>query len=240
MTDISENFVEWLSRHSISLTNEQLSLFEVYFNELIVWNEKFNLTSITNRSQVYEKHFFDSLSISFFVPLTTPLKLADIGSGAGFPSIPLKILFPHLQISIIDSLRKRIHFLECLSEKLQLKGIRLVHGRAEDVAKEIKYRERFDIVTARAVARLQTLSELCLPFTRVGGAFIAMKGPNILDEINEASRGVEMLGSSSPTIHSLHLPNDKSERHILIYTKTRQTPSQFPRTPGMIGKSPLS
>jgi 16S rRNA (guanine527-N7)-methyltransferase len=179
------------------------------------------------------------LSIAFFVPLAQHLKLADIGSGAGFPSIPLKILFPHLQITIVDSLKKRIQFLEHLVEKLQLEHLMLIHSRAEDVANESSHRECYDIVTARAVAKLHVLSELCLPFVRVGGIFIAMKGSNILEEMNEASRGVNMLGGAHPTICSLQLPNDHSKRHILLYTKARQTPSKFPRKAGTPAKSPL-
>jgi 16S rRNA (guanine527-N7)-methyltransferase len=240
MRDTSDCFVEWLSRHSIFITQQQISLFDDYFMELITWNENINLTSITDRTQVYEKHFYDSLSISFFAPLTKNLKLIDIGSGAGFPSIPLKIIYPQLQITIVDSLKKRIYFLEHLIDKLQLKGITLIHGRAEDVARDQSHRERYDIATARAVAKLNVLTELCLPFVSVGGIFIAMKGPNVLEEINEAARGVEILGSSPPIMHSLSLPNDNSERHVLLYSKVKKSSSQFPRKAGTPAKTPLN
>jgi 16S rRNA (guanine527-N7)-methyltransferase len=239
MRDISDCFVEWLSRHSIFITQHQVSIFDQYFKELIIWNENLNLTSITDRTQVYEKHFFDSLSISLFAPLTKLLKLVDIGSGAGFPSIPLKIVYPQLQITIVDSLKKRIHFLEHLIEKLQLKDVTLIHGRAEDVARDHTHRERYDIATARAVAKLNVLTELCLPFVKVGGIFIAMKGPSVFDEIDEAARGVEILGGSRPITHRLSLPNDNSERHVLFYSKVKSSSSQFPRKAGTPAKTPL-
>lgn len=176
MDDIQKSFVERLQQQGIAIDDRQLHQFEQYYELLVEWNEKMNLTGITERDQVYTKHFYDSLTLAFYVKMPDIGNMADIGSGAGFPGIPLKIAFPHLNLTIVDSLNKRITFLKHVVETLGLEQVELIHGRAEEVARKQGYRDGFDLVTARAVARMAVLNEFCLPFTKVGGRFAAMKG----------------------------------------------------------------
>ena len=160
--------------------------FNRYFELLVEWNEKMNLTAITESDEVYLKHFYDSISASFYVDFTKELKICDVGAGAGFPSIPLKIVFPHLTVTIVDSLNKRITFLEELQKELKLEGVRFCHDRAETFAQLPEHRERYDLVTARAVARMSVLSELCMPLVKVGGQFVAMKAASAGEELEIA------------------------------------------------------
>ncbi|UUZ91309.1 16S rRNA (guanine(527)-N(7))-methyltransferase RsmG [Paenibacillus sp. P25] len=168
MDSVQKHFTELLGAQGIKLSEQQLGQFEDYYRELVDWNERMNLTGITERDQVYMKHFYDSLSVSFFIPMKDVGTVADIGSGAGFPSIPLRIAFPHLRVTIIDSLNKRIQFLNHLVSVLGLSEVQCVHSRAEDAARQKEHRDHYDLVTARAVARLAVLNEFCLPFTAVG------------------------------------------------------------------------
>lgn len=238
--DVIENhFDQLLKAQGISLSPDQFKQFSDYYNQLIIWNEKMNLTGITEREEVYLKHFYDSLSLSFFVPLDSISTLADIGSGAGFPSIPLKIVYPHLKITIVDSLNKRIHFLEHLVSVLQMSNVSCVHGRAEDLARNVKYREQFDIVTARAVARLNVLNELCIPFVINSGQFIAMKGSDPTDELKEAEYSLKQLKAKFIKIHSFILPIEQASRHIILIKKYAATPKQYPRKAGIPSKEPL-
>jgi 16S rRNA (guanine527-N7)-methyltransferase len=239
--DVTEKkFNELLQAQGISLSPYQFKQFSDYYEQLILWNEKMNLTGITEREQVYIKHFYDSVSLSFYVPLNTVHTLADIGSGAGFPSIPLKIVYPHLQITIIDSLNKRINFLKHIVNLLQLTEVSCVHGRAEDIARIDKYRDHFDVVTARAVARLNILNELCLPFVVKSGSFVAMKGSDPTDELNEAEFSTKQLKAVFTEVHSFELPIEQSKRHIIVFQKTAATPKQYPRKAGILSKEPLS
>ncbi|MNH88905.1 Ribosomal RNA small subunit methyltransferase G [compost metagenome] len=239
MDPIQLQFIELLKKQSISLNEIQLKQFETYYNELVEWNEKINLTAITERDQVYMKHFYDSLSISFQTSLSSIVSLADIGSGAGFPSIPLKIVFPHLQITIVDSLNKRITFLKQLLEKLGIDDVKCIHGRAEDIARIFAYRDSFDLVTARAVARLSVLNEFCLPFVKNGGTFIAMKGSEVETELEEAAYSLNELRGKIIRVDRMELPVDQSVRHFVHITKTGPTTSKYPRKPGVPLKSPL-
>nr|WP_245976505.1 16S rRNA (guanine(527)-N(7))-methyltransferase RsmG [Paenibacillus prosopidis] len=223
----------------IPLSSGQLEQFDTYFRLLVEWNEKMNLTGITERDAVYEKHFFDSVSLSFFTNMSNVRKLADIGSGAGFPSIPLKICFPHLQVMIVDSLNKRIQFLTHLKEQLGLDEVVCVHGRAEDIAQLPAHRDSYDLVTARAVARLNVLNEFCLPFVRKGGLFAAMKGSQSDEEVREASFSLRELKGKIKSLHQLTLPNEQSQRHIVIIEKTDATPRKYPRKAGTPLKQPL-
>ncbi|HEY4432214.1 MAG TPA: 16S rRNA (guanine(527)-N(7))-methyltransferase RsmG, partial [Paenibacillus sp.] len=166
MDNTELQFTQLLQERGITLTAEQLEQFDLYYKELVSWNEKMNLTGITEREQVYTKHFYDSISLAFFININEINNLADIGSGAGFPGIPLKICFPHLKLTIIDSLSKRISFLQHVCTTLKLTNVQLIHGRAEDIARQFKHRDAYDLVTARAVARLSLLNEFCLPFSR--------------------------------------------------------------------------
>lgn len=239
MDPIQTVFAERLAGHGISITDQQMQQFETYFKELVSWNEKMNLTGITEREQVYTKHFYDSASLSFFLDMNKASTLADIGSGAGFPSIPLKILFPHLKVTIVDSLNKRIQFLNHLVEQLGLSAVECLHGRAEDVARQFKYRDQFDVVTARAVARLCVLNEFCLPFVKVGGTFAAMKGTDLTDEIKEAERSFKELRGKVQRVEHFKLPVEDSDRHIVLVQKTGPTTGKYPRKAGTPLKSPL-
>ncbi|SEC30818.1 16S rRNA (guanine(527)-N(7))-methyltransferase RsmG [Paenibacillus sp. GP183] len=240
MDAIQLNFKNLLKEQGLELSDEQAGLFDIYYQELIVWNEKINLTAITEKEQVYIKHFYDSLSLAFFVDLTQVRTLADIGSGAGFPSIPLKIMFPHLQVTIVDSLNKRILFLNQLTEKLNLNQLTCVHGRAEDVSRMPSFRDQFDLVTARAVAKLSVLNEFCLPFVKKGGFFVAMKGSDVSDESKEAAYSLKELNGRIIDSHRMELPIEQSVRHLIRIEKIGPTPGKYPRKAGLPLKNPLA
>ncbi|KRG11250.1 16S rRNA (guanine(527)-N(7))-methyltransferase RsmG [Staphylococcus sp. NAM3COL9] len=234
--------VEWLTKQlstqGIELSEEQQRQFQTYYQMLVEWNEKMNLTSITEEHEVYLKHFYDSIAPSFYTDLTKELTICDIGAGAGFPSIPLKIIFPNLKVTIVDSLNKRIHFLNQLAEALDLENVNFVHDRAETFGKGV-YRESYDIVTARAVARLSVLSELCLPLVKKGGQFIALKSSKGEEELEEARFGLGILGGKVRETISYELPEEAGERQMMIIDKRSQTPKKYPRKPGTPNKSPL-
>ena len=222
----------------IQLNEEQMNQFEKYMQLLVEWNEKMNLTSITEESEVYLKHLYDSLTPSFFQDFNQPLTICDVGAGAGFPSIPLKIVFPELKVTIVDSLNKRIQFLNQLADQLGLTGVSFVHDRAESYGKG-DYRESYDIVTARAVARLSVLSELCLPLVKKGGQFIALKSSKGEEELQEANFAINILGGNVKETFSFELPEDAGERQMIVIDKRRQTSKKYPRKPGTPNKSPL-
>ena len=229
---------EQLSTQDIELTEKQQHQFQTYFQMLVEWNEKMNLTSITEELEVYLKHFYDSIALSFYTDLTQELTICDIGAGAGFPSIPLKIIYPNLKVTIVDSLNKRIHFLNQLAEALDLENVSFVHDRAEIYGKG-DYRASYDIVTARAVARLSVLSELCLPLAKKGGYFIALKAQRADEEIVKAKKAIATLGAKFEEQISEMLPIEDSEREILVIRKTLETPKKYPRRPGKPAKQPL-
>lgn len=232
-------FISELQKRGINLDNRQKQQFEIYFNTLMEWNEKINLTAITAKEEVYVKHFFDSITAAFYVDFTKELSICDVGAGAGFPSIPLKICFPHLQVTIVDSLQKRITFLNQLAHDLDLTGVAFYHDRAELFGKNEKFRHSFDIVMARAVARTAVLSELCLPLCKTGATFIAMKGPNATAEIEDGRTAIDILGGEVKEMHTFELPENSGERNIVILNKVRKTPKKYPRKPGVPNKSPL-
>lgn len=235
-----EQFVQALKEQGILLSDHQRAQFRTYFELLVEWNEKMNLTAITDESSVYLKHFYDSISAAFYVDLTGEKKICDVGAGAGFPSIPLKICYPELSVTIVDSLNKRIGFLEHLAEKLALDKVEFVHARAEDFGQNKKYRETYDIVTARAVARLSVLSELCVPLVKKGGLFVAMKGAAADDELVDAKKPLSVLGAKLNKEYSFLLPVEESERNIFVFFKVKNTPAKYPRKPGLPNKSPIS
>ncbi|UJF26936.1 16S rRNA (guanine(527)-N(7))-methyltransferase RsmG [Planococcus sp. 107-1] len=234
-----QQFKEALSEKGIQLTDTQLQQFRVYFEELVEWNEKMNLTAITDQPDVYLKHFYDSITAAFYLDFSKPLKVCDVGAGAGFPSIPLKICFPEINVTIVDSLNKRIQFLTHLSEKLNLSGVEFVHARAEDFGQSAQ-RESFDLVTARAVARLSVLAELCVPLVKKGGVFAAMKAASAPDELNDAENALQKLGVKIEDVHSFKLPVEESDRYIQVFKKFKDTPKKYPRKAGMPNKSPIS
>ncbi|MFC9777324.1 16S rRNA (guanine(527)-N(7))-methyltransferase RsmG [Paenibacillus chitinolyticus] len=240
MTDlIQKQFVSHLQPHQLSFSDEQLQQFETYYRLLVEWNEKINLTAITERDQVYLKHFYDSLSLAFYVDMEKVETMADIGSGAGFPSIPLKIAFPHLKVTIVDSLNKRIVFLNELVKELGLKDVTCVHARAEDAARLQQHRDQYDLVTARAVARLSVLNEFCLPFVKVGGLFVAMKAADAEEELKEAAFSIGLLKGQLKQVDRLELPVEKSVRHFIQISKIAPTPGKYPRKAGLPLKQPL-
>lgn len=234
-----EQFISLLEEKGISLSPQQLSQFDTYYKLLVEWNEKMNLTAITDEEEVYLKHFYDSITASFYVDLNQELTLCDVGAGAGFPSIPLKICFPNLKVTIVDSLNKRITFLQNLASELGLENVHFVHDRAETFGKNADYREKFDLVTARAVARLSVLSELCLPLVKEGGIFVPMKAAAASEELEKGKKALQILGGKLEEVHSFSLPLEESERNILIINKIKPTPKKYPRKPGTPNKQPL-
>lgn len=234
-----EQFISLLEEKGISLSSQQLSQFDTYYKLLVEWNEKMNLTAITDEEEVYLKHFYDSITASFYIDLNKELSLCDVGAGAGFPSIPLKICFPNLKVTIVDSLNKRITFLQNLAKELDLKNVHFVHDRAETFGKNADYREKFDLVTARAVARLSVLSELCLPLVKEGGTFVPMKAAAASEELEKGKKALQILGGKLEKVHSFSLPLEESERNILIINKIKSTPKKYPRKPGTPNKQPL-
>ncbi|WP_144513470.1 16S rRNA (guanine(527)-N(7))-methyltransferase RsmG [Bacillus sp. FJAT-22090] len=234
-----EQFKLALHEKGITLNDVQLAQFKKYYELLVEWNEKMNLTAITDEPSVYLKHFFDSISASFYEDFNGSFSICDVGAGAGFPSIPLKICFPDLKVTIVDSLNKRIQFLTNLSKELNLTNVHFVHARAEEFGQNSEYREKYDIVTARAVARLSVLSELCVPLVKVGGRFIAMKAASASDELKDAKKALNVLGSEKSAEYSFLLPIEESERTLYVFSKTKSTPKRYPRKPGIPNKTPI-
>ena len=235
----TETFYSLLDQQNINLTDQQKFQFERYFELLVEWNQKINLTAITEKEEVYLKHFYDSIApILQGLIENQEIKLLDIGAGAGFPSLPMKILYPQLDVTIIDSLNKRINFLQLLAEELDLEGVHFYHGRAEDFAQDKNFRAQFDIVTARAVARMQVLSELTIPYLKVGGKLLALKASNAPEELTEAKNALNLLFSKVEDNISYTLPNG-DPRYITIVEKKKETPNKYPRKAGMPNKRPL-
>lgn len=235
----TEEFYERLADLGYPLTEHQKKQYERYFELLVEWNEKINLTAITEKDEVYLKHFYDSIApIVQSLIENRPIRLLDIGAGAGFPSLPMKILFPELDITIIDSLNKRINFLHLLAEELGLNGVHFYHGRAEVFAQDKAFRAQFDIVTARAVARMQVLSELTIPYLKVGGRLLALKASNAPEELEEAKNALNLLFSKVEDNLQYALPNG-DPRYITIVEKKKETPNKYPRKAGMPNKRPL-
>lgn len=218
-----------------NLSKEQLEKFKVYYKSLIEWNEKINLTAITDESEVITKHFADSLSILKYIKNNS--KVIDVGTGAGFPGIPLKIANESLKITLLDSLNKRILFLDEVIKELNLKDINTIHGRAEEVAHDKDHREQYDIAVCRAVAKLNVLAEYMLPYLKVGGTFICMKGPNINEEIDSSMKAIKLLGGKIEKVESFGL--EENQRNIIIIKKEKNSPKKFPRKAGTPSKSPI-
>ena len=234
-----EEFYTHLADLGFPVTDRQKEQYERYFELLVEWNEKINLTAITEKDEVYLKHFYDSIApILQGLIKNKPIRLLDIGAGAGFPSLPMKILFPELDVTIIDSLNKRINFLHLLAEELGLSGVHFYHGRAEDFAQDKAFRAQFDLVTARAVARMQVLSELTIPYLRVGGRLLALKASNAPEELEEAKNALNLLFSKVENNLQYELPNG-DPRYITVVEKKKETPNKYPRKAGLPNKRPL-
>lgn len=234
-----EEFYTHLADLGFPLTDQQKEQYECYFEILMEWNEKINLTAITEKDEVYLKHFYDSIApILQGLIENQPIRLLDIGAGAGFPSLPMKIFFPELDVTIIDSLNKRINFLHLLAEELGLSGVHFYHGRAEDFAQDKAFRAQFDLVTARAVARMQVLSELTIPYLKVGGRLLALKASNAPEELEEAKNALNLLFSKVEDNLQYELPNG-DPRYITVVEKKKETPNKYPRKAGLPNKRPL-
>ncbi len=221
----------------IGISDGQLEQLEKYGHLLQEWNEKINLTAITDDEEIAVKHFLDSLTAL----LTDKVNgsVIDVGTGAGFPGLVLKTVKPEIQLTLLDSLNKRINFLKAAAKELSLEGVEFVHGRAEDFGMNIKYREKFDTAAARAVANLRVLAEWCLPFVKVGGYFLALKGPLADDELKDAKKAIHILGGEVEDVFEAKIPYSDLSHKIIIIKKVRRTPSKYPRKPGIAIKSPI-
>ncbi|MDR3189790.1 MAG: 16S rRNA (guanine(527)-N(7))-methyltransferase RsmG [Lactobacillaceae bacterium] len=236
-----DEFAAALATHNIELDARQMAQYQTYYERLVEVNAHMNLTAITEQSEVYLKHFFDSLTLAFAYPKlqTDALHMIDVGAGAGFPSLPLKIAFPQLQVTIIDALNKRIKFLNDLVQELGLEDVQAVHARAEEFGnKTAPAREQFDVATARALARLNVLGELTLPFVKVGGVLLAMKGSQAEDELIQANQAIRVLGGKIGEQFDATLPNG-DPRTVIVIDKTVPTPKKYPRKPGDPVRNPL-
>ena len=234
-----EKFKNGLQQLHIELSEKQMEQFLQYYEMLIEKNKVMNLTAITEFDEVVEKHFLDSVSLTQQLDLHQPLKVIDLGTGAGFPGIPLKIVFPELEITLMDSLNKRVLFLQDVISSLQLQNIEAVHGRAEEAARNKKYRESFDLCVSRAVANISTLSEYCLPFVKIGGSFISYKSSTIEDELKDGKKGIAILGGKVKDVYKFTLPDSKLQRSFVIIEKEKKTPKAYPRKAGTPSKDPL-
>ena len=230
---------EYLKELNIEPTDEMMKKFDVFSKMLLEWNEKLNLTAITEPEEIEIKHFADSLTILKTNKLNDGMSLIDIGCGAGFPSFPIKFALPDTKIVQLDSLNKRVNFLNAVSEELGLKGINAIHCRAEEGGRNKDLREKFDIASARAVASLPTLIELCVPFVKMGGYFIAMKGSDTDEEINSSKNALKLLGCEIEDVLSLSLPKFEHKRNIIVIKKNAPTEKRFPRNAPKPVKQPL-
>lgn len=233
-------FDRGLEELEITLTETQKQQFLDYYELLTEWNSFMNLTAITEFQEVVIKHFLDSLSlVRVMEGKNLKGRLIDVGTGAGFPGIPLKIAFPELEVSLLDSLNKRVKFLEETAEKLNLKGIEAIHGRAEDFGKNSDYRERFDLCVSRAVANLNLLSEYCLPFVKKGGMFVSYKSGNVREEVENAGKAVKILGGKLERTYFFRLAGTDMDRSFVCIRKAAPTPKKYPRKAGVPAKEPL-
>ena len=237
MEEFKREFEKYLEKMSISLNKEQYDQFYAYMLLLIEWNEKINLTAITEPKEIILKHFVDSLTIAKYIEERKTI--IDMGTGAGFPGIPLKIYRNDVKVVLADSLNKRIKFLNEVIEKLQLKNIETIHCRAEELGKNKEYREKFDYATSRAVANLSTLSEYLLPFVKLNGSGIFMKTMEIDEELENAKKAIKILGGRIEKVDKFEIPESDLGRSIIIVKKEKQTPSKYPRKPGTPAKEPL-
>lgn len=234
-----DQFKKDLMALGIELTENQIEQFITYYEMLVEWNEFMNLTAITEYDEVMKKHFIDSISLIKAYDVSKESTVIDVGTGAGFPGLALKIAYPNLKVTLLDSLNKRIQFLNAVIEKLGLEGVETVHGRAEDFAKPDKLREKYDLCVSRAVANLSTLSEYCLPFVKVGGKFISYKSEKIAEEMVAAKNAIGLLGGKVENQVEFTLPDSDIYRNLFVIKKVKETPKKFPRKAGLPSREPL-
>lgn len=238
MSIISETMKIWADENEISISEVQLEKFEAYARILVEWNEKINLTAITEPKEIAVKHFIDSLTVLKAFNIKSNASMIDVGTGAGFPSVPLKIVRDDINLTLLDSLNKRINFLNQLCSELDIKA-ETIHSRAEDAGRNPSYRESFDIAVSRAVANLPSLCEYCIPFVKKGGAFIAMKGKDGLSELESAKKAIDILGAKCNSKNDYITLPDGEKRIIFIIEKIQFTPEKYPRRGVKINKAPL-
>ena len=232
-------FEKDLSAFGVVLTEEQVNQFLKYFELLVEWNSFMNLTAITEYDEIMKKHFVDSLSLIKTYDVSKKVSVIDVGTGAGFPGLALKIAYPNLQVTLLDSLNKRINFLNEVISQLGLTGVETVHGRAEDFAKPNMLRGKFDLCVSRAVANMSTLSEYCLPFVKIGGEFISYKSEKINEEMIAAKNAISILGGKFERSEEFMLPDSDIYRNLVVIKKVKETPKKFPRKAGLPSKEPL-
>lgn len=232
-------FEKDLTAIGVILTEEQINQFLRYYELLVEWNGFMNLTAITDYDEVMKKHFVDSLSLIKTFDVTKKVKVIDVGTGAGFPGLALKIAYPNLQVTLLDSLNKRINFLNEVINQLGLSGVETVHGRAEDFAKPDKLRGKFDLCVSRAVANMSTLSEYCLPFVKIGGEFVSYKSEKISEELEVATRAISILGGKFDRSTEFSLPDSDIYRNLVVIKKVKETPKKYPRKAGLPSKEPI-
>lgn len=228
------------SRIPVELSDHQFHQFLTYYMLLVEKNKVMNLTAITELDEVIRKHFIDSIMLSKAIDLTKVETVADMGTGAGFPGIPLKIVYPHLKITLMDSLAKRLRFLDEVIEALDLYNIETLHGRAEDIGQAKEYREQYDLCVSRAVANLSTLSEYCIPLVKEGGAFISYKSGEVKEEVDAAKNAISLLGGADSEVIYFTLPETDMQRSFVKIDKIKKTPKRYPRKAGLPSKEPLS
>ena len=236
--DIS-GFLSGLEELNLRFNETQIDQFLHYYEILMAWNTKMNLTAITEFHEVIEKHFLDSLCLVGAFPEPDGKKILDLGTGAGFPGIPLKIAFPEAEILLMDSLKKRLMFLDQVIRELELKKIRTAHGRAEEMARKKEYRQNFDFCVSRAVSNLTVLSEYCIPFVKKGGYFVSYKSSEVDCEVREAEKAITVLGGSLECIVKFQLPGSGSGRSLVCIKKDRDTPGTYPRKAGTPARNPI-
>lgn len=232
-------FIKDVNSFNITLSEKQVEQFIRYYEMLVEWNHVMNLTAITEYDEVMKKHFVDSISLIKAIDLNRNIKMIDIGTGAGFPGLALKIAFPELDVTLLDSLNKRIQFLDAVIQELGLKNVKTFHGRAEDYAKHAEMREQYDLCVSRAVANLSTLSEYCLPFVKQDGLFISYKSEKIIEEMKTAKRAIDLLGGVVKDQVDFKLPDSDIYRNLFIIEKVKATPKKYPRKAGLPAKEPL-
>ena len=236
---MSKIFESKLNELGIILDDKQKQQFVKFYELLVEWNKVMNLTGITEYEEVNEKHIVDSLSIVKAVDMNSVESVIDIGTGAGFPGIPLKIAFPHLKVVLLDSLNKRINFLNTVIDELELTDIKTIHGRAEDFAKQTDYREQFDLCVSRAVANLATLSEYCIPYVEMDGLFVPYKSGEIAEELEQSKKAVHVLGGKIEDIVKFQLPGTEIGRSFVKIRKVQNTAKRYPRKAGLPGREPI-